>query len=106
MVLVMGRLDTVFGDAPCPLLHDSQARAGESMSVYKARQDTPVAPWYHISSVALPPRYDLATVSTARRYQADVLYSLGDQWATCRYCRRHQKRPDDGGCVSCGAPLP
>jgi rRNA maturation endonuclease Nob1 len=25
--------------------------------------------------------------------------------ATCDYCKRDQKLPDDGGCVSCGAPL-
>jgi hypothetical protein len=24
----------------------------------------------------------------------------------CAYCGRSQQRPDDGGCISCGAPLP
>lgn len=27
-------------------------------------------------------------------------------WVTCTYCKRHQLRTPDGGCVGCGAALP
>lgn len=36
----------------------------------------------------------------------DATMDAPSVWAKCDYCARMQQRPNDNGCVSCGAPLP